>query len=282
MSTDDLRCYRHADRSAGVRCQRCERPICPSCMRQASVGFQCPECVAARPQRVIPAQGLFRGHGEVVVGKVIIALNVGVWLLMTVLGGNPYRASGPVLEYGATYGPLVVQGEWWRLASGAFLHSGFIHLAMNMLLLGFLSQELEPALGRLRFALLYGVSLLGGSLGVMVLDPLAPTVGASGAVFGLMGALIVLQLRAKQNPWQSGIGGLVLINLVLTFAIPGISIGGHVGGLLAGAAAGALLQPLRWPQEGAALRTTVVLGLGVTFGAFALAAAHAFTSSPLL
>lgn len=282
MSTDDLRCYRHADRSAGVRCQRCERPICPSCMRQASVGFQCPECVAARPQRVIPAQGLFRGHGEVVVGKVIIALNVGVWLLMTVLGGNPYRASGPVLEYGATYGPLVVQGEWWRLASGAFLHSGFIHLAMNMLLLWFLSQELEPALGRLRFALLYGVSLLGGSLGVMVLDPLAPTVGASGAVFGLMGALIVLQLRAKQNPWQSGIGGLVLINLVLTFAIPGISIGGHVGGLLAGAAAGALLQPLRWPQEGAALRTTVVLGLGVTFGAFALAAAHAFTSSPLL
>ena len=116
----------------------------------------------------------------------------------------------------------------------------------------------------------------------MVLDPLAPTVGASGAVFGLMGALIVLQLRAKQNPWQSGIGGLVLINLVLTFAIPGISIGGHVGGLLAGAAAGALLQPLRWPQEGAALRTTVVLGLGVTFGAFALAAAHAFTSRPLL
>lgn len=282
MSTDDLRCYRHADRSAGVRCQRCERPICPSCMRQASVGFQCPECVAARPQRVIPAQGLFRGHDEVVVGKVLIALNVGVWLLMTVLGGNPYRASGPVLEHGATYGPLVVQGEWWRLASGAFLHSGFIHLAMNMLLLWFLSQELEPALGRLRFALLYGVSLLGGSLGVMVLDPLAPTVGASGAVFGLMGALIVLQLRAKQNPWQSGIGGLVLINLVLTFAIPGISIGGHVGGLLAGAAAGALLQPLRWPQEGAALRTTVVLGLGVTFGAFALAAAHAFTTNPLL
>jgi membrane associated rhomboid family serine protease len=251
-------------------------------MRQASVGFQCPDCVAARPQRVIPAQGLFRGHGEVVVGKVLIGLNVAVWVLMTVLGGDPYRAAGPVYEQGATFGPLIVEGEWWRLVSGAFLHSGVIHLGMNMLLLWFLSQELEPALGRLRFAVLYGVSLLGGTLGVMVIDPLAPTVGASGAVFGLMGALVVLQLRAKQNPWQSGIGGLVLINLVLTFAIPGISIGGHVGGLLAGAAAGAVIQPLRWPQEGAALRTTVVVGLGFSLAAFGLAAAHAFSTNPLL
>ena len=153
---------------------------------------------------------------------------------------------------------------------------------MNMLLLWFLSQELEPALGRLRFAVLYVVSLLGGSLAVMVIDPLAPTVGASGAVFGLMGALIVLQLRAKQNPWQSGIGGLVAINLVLTFVIPGISIGGHVGGLLAGAAAGYVLQPLRWPQEGAALRTTVVVGFGMAFLVGGIAAATAFTAAPLL
>ena len=155
-------------------------------------------------------------------------------MLMTVLSQNPYGAGGPVLEHGALYGPLVASGEWWRLVSGAFLHAGIFHLGMNMLLLWFLSQELEPALGRLRFAVLYVVSLLGGALGVMVLDPLAPTVGASGAVFGLMGALIVLQLRAKQNPWQSGIGGLVALNLVLTFLIPGISIGGHIGGLVAG------------------------------------------------
>ena len=113
---------------------------------------------------------------------------------------------------------------------------------------------------------------------MLLVDPRALTVGASGAVFGLMGALIVLQLRAKQNPWQSGIGGLVLINLVLTFAIPGISIGGHIGGLVAGAAAGALLQPLRWPQEGAALRTTVVVGLGAAFAVFAVAAANAFAT----
>jgi membrane associated rhomboid family serine protease len=279
--TDQAVCYRHPDRVAGVRCQRCERPICPACMRQASVGFQCPECVAERPQRVVTSSQLFRGHQEVVVGKVIIGLNVAAWVLMTLLSRNPYGAGGGVFENGALFGPLVANGEWWRLFSGAFLHAGIFHLGMNMLLLWFLSQELEPALGRLRFGLLYVVSLLGGSLGVMVLDPLAPTVGASGAVFGLMGALIVLQLRAKQNPWQSGIGGLVALNLVLTFLIPGISIGGHIGGLLAGAAAGAVLQPVRWPQQGAALRTTVVVGLGATFLVAGVAAATTFTTTPL-
>lgn len=245
MSQDTV-CVRHPDRVAGVRCQRCEQPICPTCMRQASVGFQCPDCVSARPQRVVTSSQLFRGHGEVVVGKVIIAANVVVFVVMTALSGNPYRAGGPVLAEGALFGPAVAAGEWWRLFTGAFLHSGVFHLGMNMLLLWFLSQELEPALGRLRFGVLYVVSLLGGSLGVMVLDPFAPTVGASGAVFGLMGALIVLQLRARQNPWQSGIGGLVLINLVLTFAIPGISIGGHLGGAVAGAICGFVMLAPRW------------------------------------
>ena len=249
-------------------------------MRQASVGFQCPECTSAPPEQVIRPTSLYRGHSEVVVGKVIIGLNVAVWLLATVLGGDPMSISGPVYEHGALFGPFVADGDWWRIVSGAFMHSGVMHLGMNMLLLWFLSQELEPALGRMRFAILYVVSLVGGSLGVLVLSPLSPTVGASGAVFGLMGGLIVLQLRAKQNPWQSGIGGLVLINLVLTFAMPGISIGGHIGGLLAGAAAGAVLQPLRWPQEGAALRSTAVVLFGVTLLVGAFAAAAIFAGPP--
>ncbi len=217
-----------------------------------------------------------------VVGKVIIAMNAAVFVLMTVLSGNPYGAGGPVFEQGALFGPLVADGEWWRIVSGAFLHAGLFHVGMNMLLLWFLSQELEPALGRLNFALLYGVSLLGGTMGVLIISPLSPTVGASGAVFGLMGALIVLQLRAKQNPWQSGIGGLVLINLVLTFAIPGISVGGHVGGLLAGALAGLVVQPLGWPQQGVALRTTVLVGLGAAFAVLSVAAATALATPPLL
>lgn len=248
-------------------------------MRQAAVGFQCPDCVAARPQRTVPVRRA--GTDDVVVGKVIIAVNVAVFLLMTALGGNPYRASGPVLESGATFGPLVAAGEWWRVVTGAFLHSGFLHLAMNMFLLWLLARELEPALGRVGFGVLYGVSLLGGALGVMLLSPLSPTVGASGAVFGLMGGLITLQLRARQNPWQSGIGGLVLINVVLTFTIPGISIGGHIGGLLAGAVAGALLQPLSWPQQGAALRTVVVAGAGLAVGVAAVAVAPTLVGAPL-
>lgn len=264
-------CHQHPDRVAGVRCQRCERPICPSCMRQASVGFQCPDCARSGQQRVVHSRAahsrqLFRGHDEVVAGKAIIGLNVAAFVLMALLSGDPYSASGPVAREGVLFGPLVAHGEWWRIFTGAFLHAGIIHLGMNMLLLWFLSQELEPALGRARFVLLYVVALLGGSLGVLVVSPMSPTVGASGAVFGLMGALIVLQLRAKQSPWQSGIGGLVLINLAFTFMVPGISIGGHVGGLLAGAAAGAVLQPLRWPQRDAALRSVATAAIGVLLG----------------
>jgi hypothetical protein len=151
--------------------------------------------VAERPQRVVTSSQLFRGHQEVVVGKVIIGLNVAAWVLMTVLSQNPYGAGGSVFENGALFGPLVATGEWWRLFSGAFLHAGIFHLGMNMLLLWFLSQELEPALGRLRFGLLYVVSLLGGSLGVMVLDPLAPTVGAS--TTGLSGNPLATQVPTR-------------------------------------------------------------------------------------
>jgi membrane associated rhomboid family serine protease len=267
----DVMCHRHPDKVAGVRCQRCERPICPECMRQAAVGFQCPGCArtgspsggSAGRYRPASSRQLFRGHGEVVAGKVLIGLNVAAFVLMVVASGDPYGVSGPIAEHGVMHGFFVASGEWWRLFSGAFLHSGLVHLGMNMLLLWFLSQELEPALGRLQFLLLYVTALLGGSFGVLVASPLAPTVGASGAVFGLMGALIVFQLRAKQNPWSSGIGGLVLINVVLTFALPGISIGGHIGGLLAGAAAGVVLQPLRWPQDQAGARLAGVVALGV-------------------
>lgn len=246
-------------------------------MVQAAVGYQCPDCVASNPQKVVSSRQLFGGHPDIVVGKVLIGLNVITFMVMAVLAGNPNSASGPVFLHGALFGPLVAEGEWWRLFTGAFLHAGLLHLAMNMLLLWFLSQELEPALGHVRFALTYLVSLVGGSFGVMLLSPAAPTVGASGAVFGLMGALVVLQLRAKQNPWQSGIGGLVLLNVVMTFAIPGISVGGHLGGLLAGAAAGAVMHPVHRPGEGAALRNTYLVGLAVVLTFSAVAAANAFT-----
>lgn len=218
---------------------------------------------------------LFRGHDEVVAAKVIIGANVAVWLLMTVMSGEPYQAAGPVFERGALFGPLVAQGEWWRLVTGAFLHSGVMHLGFNMLLLWFLAQEMEPVLGPWRFTLLYAVSLAGGALGVMLLSPDQPTVGASGAVFGLMGALVVLQVRARQNPWRSGILGLVLVNLLFTFAVPGISVGGHVGGLVVGAVTGAVVPFRRVPEQGDALRHTVLVGLGVLCLVAAVLAASA-------
>lgn len=250
-------------------------------MRQASVGFQCPECANRGAQRVVSSRQLFRGHGEVVAGKVLIGLNVVAFFLASISTGDPYSPSGALAGQGVLFGPLVASGEWWRIITGAFLHAGILHLAMNMLLLWFLSQELEPALGRVRFVLVYVASLLGGSLGVLVVSPLSPTVGASGAVFGLMGALIVLQLRAKQNPWQSGIGGLVLVNIAFTFLVPGISVGGHVGGLLAGAAAGAIVQPLRWPQKEAALRIAGVVALAVLLGVASIVLAPELVRSAL-
>lgn len=250
-------------------------------MVQASVGFQCPECTHARPQRTVPTQTLFRGHDEVVAGKVLIAANVVVYLLVVVTGGEPMRAVGPVFEQGALFGPFVADGEFWRIVTSGFLHNGLLHLGMNMFLLWLLAQELEPVLGRVGFCVLYFMSLVGGSVGALVLTPFSATIGASGAVYGLMGALIVLQLRAKQNPWRSGIAGLVLINLLFTITVPGVSLGGHLGGLLAGAAGGAILQPLQWPQEGAALRTTVVSGLGFVLFWVAVAAATTFTTNPL-
>lgn len=269
--TTTLTCYRHPDRPVGVRCQRCERPICPQCMVQASVGFQCPECVSAGARRspVVSGPSVLRsnrGTDEVVVGKVLIAANVVAFVIAGLAAGSITTLGGPIFERFITWGPLVADGEWWRLVTGAFLHSGPLHLAMNMFLLWLLSKELEGALGHLNFLLCYLVSVLGGALGVMLLSPDAPTLGASGGVFGLMGALVVLQLRARQNPWNSGIGGLVVINLIITFTLPGISIGGHVGGLLAGAVAGAVVQPRAWPQTTRGIREgfLVLIGLGVT------------------
>lgn len=221
---------------------------------------------------------LFRGHHEVVIGKWIIGLNV-VLFVLTVIGGSPVSGvgsgqQGPVYEHLVLWGPFVEQGEWWRLVSGAFMHAGAIHIGSNMLLLWFLAQEMEVPLGQLQFAGTYAVSIMGGSLGVMLLSPISPTVGASGGVFGLMGALVVLQLRAKQNPWNSGIGGLVALNLILTFTIPGISAGGHLGGLLAGAFAGAVVEPLPWGRVNPRVRATVLGVSTIVLAVLAVLIAH--------
>ena len=232
---DDWHCYRHPDRESGVRCRRCERPICPECMITAPVGFQCPSCVKGAPA-VRPLRSLER---QPRVTQAIIAINV---LVMVVDMGQPLTRDF------ALAGPPVAAGEWWRLVTAGFLHANLFHLFMNMLVLWQLGSLLERPLGPVRYAALYAVSLLGGSFGALLLSPNAFTVGASGAVYGLLGATVVLLRRRGVDVMQTGLGGLLIVNLLFTFLIPGISIGGHLGGLAAGALTGwvlGLTQPDR-------------------------------------
>jgi membrane associated rhomboid family serine protease len=228
----DWHCYRHPDREAGVRCRRCERAICPDCMISAPVGFQCPSCVKGAPA-VRTMRSL---RADPYASMVLIAANVAVFLV----GAGRSGQEGDL----GLFGPAVADGEWWRIVTSGFLHFDLLHLAFNMLLLWWLGQMLEPTLGRVRFVLTYACSLLAGSLGALLLDPGALTGGASGAVFGLMAAAVLLMRRRGVDPMQSGLGGLLLINLLLTFLRPGISIGGHLGGLVGGALAALVLGAL--------------------------------------
>lgn len=239
MDTPALRpettCYRHPDRRAGVRCQRCERLICPSCMSTASVGFHCPECARSGRQKVYTRANWSDAMRRPVVGRALIAANVAVFVAgLASQSRNAVAGRGGFIADGGLFGPAVESGEWWRIVTAGFLHAGLLHLLFNMLALFNLAAILEPALGRARLVAVYAVSLLTGSLGVLVLSPDALTVGASGAVFGLMGGLVVAQRARGMDPWSSGIGTVIALNLFITFTIPGISIGGHIGGLVGG------------------------------------------------
>jgi membrane associated rhomboid family serine protease len=232
-------CYRHPNRETGVSCSNCGRPICPDCMTPTPVGMRCPECSRDRTP-VRTARSI--GGGAAAVTTVLIVINAIAFLAE--LGTNS-SANGAFFR-GALDAPDIANGEWWRLVTGGFLHAkgsfGFIHVGSNIYLLWSRGQMLEPAIGRLRFAGVYAVGLLAGSAGAIALNPNAYTVGASGAVFGLMGATF-FEMRARGiDPFQSGIGGLILINLVFSFAFSGISIGGHIGGLIGGSLAALALQ----------------------------------------
>jgi membrane associated rhomboid family serine protease len=236
-------------------------------MRTASVGFHCPECAAAGRQQV-HTMATLNAAADPIITKVLIAANALVYIAVAATGGNINRIGGDLYVDGVLLGILVDSGEWWRIVTAGFLHANLMHIGFNMFLLWLLGSELEPFLGRVRFSLLYGVSLLAGSFGVLLANPNAATVGASGAVFGLMGALVVAQRAAGINPWQSGIGGLVALNLVITLIVPNISIGGHLGGLVGGAVIAALFIELpRRASLGDRRQTLIVTsGLVVLLG----------------
>ncbi len=207
-------------------------------MHQASVGFHCPECTKAGAQKVVRPGDLL---SRPLVTMVLVTANIVVFLIGLGVGDQINRRDrfdGLSLDYGINGGLIDVRGEWYRLITGGFLHSGVIHLGFNMLLLWMIGSQLEEALGRWRYGLLYFGALLAGSAGALVDNPTALTVGASGAVYGLMGAALVAQRSHGISLWQSGIGTLIIVNVIVSITVPGISVGGHAGGLVGGLAIG--------------------------------------------
>ncbi len=269
-------CYRHPDRETGVSCSNCGRPICPDCMTSTSVGMRCPEC--ARQKTKVKTMGSV--SNEPTLTYVLIGINVLV-ALGTFFGGASATGGGglssSLLNDGSVSRFAVDQGDYWRILTAGFLHTGMIHLLFNMFGLYILGGLLEPAVGRLRFGVIYFVSLLAGSFGALLLEPTAPTVGASGAIFGLMGATVIVMRNRGVNPWESGIGLWIGLNLLITFTIPNISIGGHIGGLIGGAVAALIMVDLpdrvRLPQ----IAPTLLAG---AIGVAAVAGSIAVSGSP--
>jgi membrane associated rhomboid family serine protease len=233
-------CYRHPDRETGLSCSECGRPICTDCVTFAPVGLRCPDHAASgggapKVQRQIQrvARGARVRPTDAIVTKILVGLNVIVYLITVAQGSGLNDPGGSLFYKWVLFGPAVDHGDWWRLITSAFLHASVIHIAFNMLALWWLGAPVEMALGRVRFIGLYLVSGLAGAAGALVANPNAVTVGASGAIFGLLGAGLILEWQATGSIAGNYLT-LILINLAISFAVPGISIGGHVGGLIGG------------------------------------------------
>ncbi len=239
-------CYRHPGRETYVSCTRCERPICPDCMRDAAVGHQCPECVHDGNRQVRQPRTVFGGrvNARPVVTLSLIAVNVLAYLaeMASPSFSDRFEMVGEAFMRTSSGAELVgvAHGEWYRLITAAFLHIplsegtfGITHILFNMWALWVLGPQLEQVLGRLRFSVLYFLSALGGNVLLYLVDAQQPAVGASGAIFGLFAAYFVVGRRLGSD--TRGIAFLILINLMFTFSFSRISWEGHVGGLITGA-----------------------------------------------
>jgi membrane associated rhomboid family serine protease len=261
---EPLRCYRHPDRETYVSCSECGRGICPDCMTYGPVGIRCPDHAstggrAPSPRRAARRQGISPSQYGPYVTFVLIGVNVAVFLIQLALGSGFRPTDDWLFQNGALYGPLVADGEWWRLGTAAFLHGNLLHLGLNMLVLWIIGPPLEDYLGHSRYLLLYVVSGLAGSAGALLWSPNAVTVGASGAIWGIMGAAVLLEAR-RIYVFGGQAMGLVVLNLVFTFLVPGVSIGGHIGGLVGGALCALAFSSL---QRAPAMATLAVAAIGV-------------------
>jgi membrane associated rhomboid family serine protease len=264
-------CYRHPSRETGVSCSNCGRPICPDCMTTTPVGMRCPECSQQRTKVV-----RMREMAKVPrVTYALIAINVVAFL--TEQGQFSLTGTGihgKVIEEGVLFRPYIAEShQYWRLLTSAFLHENFLHIGFNMYLLYLLGMMLETSIGSARFAAIYFTALLAGAFGALFATA-SPTLGASGAVFGLMGAAVV-ELRARRiSVMESGIGGLIIFNLILSFTLANISVGDHIGGLIAGFLAGLAFRTAdqrKVPVLG--FLACLVLCVGAIFAAIAVSSA---------
>src|ERR671936_1111451 len=248
MAVAEQTCYRHPDRVTGLSCSECGRPICTECMTMAPVGIRCPEHSGRRQGVERVSHGVRRASFEGVGAKVtraLIGINLAVYIAELATGGGIDGIGSTIYEKGVLIATAVdpsghligvAHGEWWRLITAAFLHYGPFHLLLNMVALYWFGSLLEQRIGSGKYFLLYIVSGLAGSAGALIASPLTPTVGASGAIFGILGAGLVLE-QQRDYVFGGSALGIIVINLVLTFSISNISIGGHIGGLIGGALA---------------------------------------------
>jgi membrane associated rhomboid family serine protease len=230
-------CYRHPDRETYIRCNRCERPICPDCMTSAAVGFQCPECVAEGKASVRPVRTRLgaRVPTKPYVTYTLIGLCVIVFGLQTVVGSDEIAR-----DYAMNPVYVTVADQYYRLVTSMFLHYGIVHIGFNMLVLWMLGPQIENVLGHVRFAVLYLVAGLGGSVASLYFSqPQVFSAGASGAIFGLMGAYLVVGRRLGADVRQVLV--LIAINVVIGFVYPGTDWRAHLGGLVTGAVVAAVM-----------------------------------------
>jgi membrane associated rhomboid family serine protease len=229
-------CYRHPKRETNVHCSNCGRPICPDCMTVTPVGMRCPECARERTRVTRMTPGIHLGRAPATYA--LIAINVIAFIAEVGSGGSlalGFQASGSIFREASLYGPAVANGEWYRLITAGFLHAGLVHILFNMFALYILGSLLDPGIGTPRFLAVYFVSLLAGSFGALLLSPDVHTVGASGAIFGLMSAAFIIARHRGIEQLAGQIGFYIIINIVFTIGVSNISVGGHFGGLIAGA-----------------------------------------------
>jgi membrane associated rhomboid family serine protease len=265
-------CYRHPDRATGVHCTRCERPICTDCMRPAAVGYQCPECLEEAAKSLPRSRRVLAVGTPGPVTRVLIGLNVAVFILEIATGGRlGFDMSGAfnsklIASGGLQPLEIALHGEYYRLVTAMFLHGGLLHVALNMYVLWLLGSMIEPAIGSGKFTAVYFVSGLTASATSYWLGAANQVgVGASGAIFGLLGAWLAYSYRRRQTAWGAAQFRWALmwigINFVLGLSVPGVDNFAHLGGLVGGVAAGALVEGVGPAQTRRAVSVGGMIGL---------------------